>query len=169
MARAAFKWKPEYCEGLIAHMTNGKSATSYAGEIGVDHSTIFEWAKVYPDFEAALGIGRAKRVGFWEDMAINAAQFCPEGLRAGSAAVIIFTLKNAAPAEYSDRIMLAGDPAAPLALVADDLSLARAVAFLLQRAEHAARPAPRVIEGCANGSSAGDVDTAQRGHRDGPE
>ncbi len=168
MARAAFKWKPEYCDEIVTFMSGGKSATAFAGEIGVDPTTIYEWAKVYPDFAQCLAVGKAKRVNFWEGKAIDAAGEQPEGVRPGNPAVIIFTLKNAAPAEYSDRVTLAGDPNAPLQLVSDDLSLARAVAFLLQRAERAGRPAPLTIEGNSDGREHGEQPAAGGRHGDGP-
>ena len=95
-AGAPTKYKPEYCDGIIAHMAEGASATSYAAEIGVSRDTISEWTKVHPEFSVAFRIGKTKCAAWWERVArSNAVE------SNGSAPVIIFGLKNMSP-DFND-------------------------------------------------------------------
>lgn len=148
MARAAFKWKPEYCDLMIEFMDRGYSLKAFAGEIGVDQTTMTEWGRTYPDFEQALQIARAKRCKFWETKLIDIAEGGD-----GNVAAPIFALKNANPEEFGERFAVPTDGTA-LGILADDTGLARAVAFLLHRAS-AKTPEPLTIEGTKNGAGTG--------------
>jgi transposase-like protein len=53
-------YKPEYCEELEAHMAIGYSFESFAGKIGVDRDTLYEWRKVHQDFSDAFKRGKMK-------------------------------------------------------------------------------------------------------------
>ncbi len=56
------KFKPEYCEQLIKFMGNPKAPMpyeSFAGEIGVDRDTLYNWEKLFPEFSDAKKRGRA--------------------------------------------------------------------------------------------------------------
>jgi hypothetical protein len=43
-------YKPEYCEALIAHMTEGYSYETFSAKIGTSRSTLYEWENKYPEF-----------------------------------------------------------------------------------------------------------------------
>lgn len=56
----------EYCEKLISHMKSGMSFPSYAAEIDVNPDTLYEWAKVHPDFSEAKKKGEAHSLAYME-------------------------------------------------------------------------------------------------------
>jgi len=92
------KYKPEYCDLIIEHMSEGASITSFAAEIGVARSTIDEWANNYPEFSGAVKIGKAKCAAWWEKLGRNNAI-----TGEGNATLVIFGLKNMAPEDFRDK------------------------------------------------------------------
>lgn len=50
------KYKEDYCDGIILFMKDGRHVVEYAAEIGVSKDTIYEWAKVYPEFKESMDI-----------------------------------------------------------------------------------------------------------------
>ena len=65
------KYKPEYCEKLIEHMSQGLSFESFAGEVNVSRSTIYLWADEHPDFSDAKSIGASKCENLWEKVLVK--------------------------------------------------------------------------------------------------
>lgn len=61
------KYRPEMCEQVIGWGAAGKSRTWMAGKLGVDRSTIDEWARNFPDFSLALTRAKALEQMWWED------------------------------------------------------------------------------------------------------
>lgn len=59
-------YKPEYCETLPAMFSEGQSVVEVAIAIGVCKDTLYEWAKVYPEFSDALTRGRQISQAWWE-------------------------------------------------------------------------------------------------------
>lgn len=92
------KYKPEYCDLIIEHMSEGASITSFAAEIGVARSTIDEWANNYTEFSGAVKIGKAKCAAWWEKLGRNNAI-----TGEGNATLVIFGLKNMAPEDFRDK------------------------------------------------------------------
>lgn len=66
------KYKPEYCEQLIEHMSNGYSFESFAADLSVSKDTLYEWSKVYPEFSDAHAVGRMKLLKHLETFTIMA-------------------------------------------------------------------------------------------------
>ena len=92
------KYKPEYCEAIVAHMAEGASATSFAASIGVARATITEWANEHPEFSVAVMRGKTVCAAWWEKIArINAAT------GSGNATLTVFGLKNMAPDDWHDK------------------------------------------------------------------
>lgn len=60
------KYKSEYCEVIVALMSEGMSITEAAANIGVRRSTIYEWEKHHAEFAAALEAGRDVCQAWWE-------------------------------------------------------------------------------------------------------
>lgn len=144
------KWDDLYVHAVEEFMAKGYSITAFAGEIGVTKTTIYDWSRARPEFGLALDRGRAKRALFWEGTLIALATGTCKGEKA-SAIAAIFALKNVAPDEFRDRIVHeGGDPDKPIALIADEVDLARTIGFMLAKA--AAKPGlmPVVIEGAAS-------------------
>jgi hypothetical protein len=60
------EYRPEYCQKLIEHMSEGFSFESFAAVIDVHRDTLYEWAKVYPDFSDVKKMGKDKALLWWE-------------------------------------------------------------------------------------------------------
>lgn len=56
------KYKPEYNQMVIDHMSEGHSFDSFAGCIGVSRDTVREWCHVHEDFSDAKNIGQARGI-----------------------------------------------------------------------------------------------------------
>jgi hypothetical protein len=65
------KYKPEFCEGIIKHMTFGFSKESYAGVIGVSVVTLFNWINEKPEFKRAVEIAKSRCRLAWENIGIQ--------------------------------------------------------------------------------------------------
>lgn len=65
------KYKPEYCEMLIEHMSGGFSLESFAGKINVSKDSLYQWAKDYKEFSDAFEVAKSKCQLFWEDTGIK--------------------------------------------------------------------------------------------------
>jgi len=92
--------KPEYCQMVIDHMSEGASLTSFAASIGVARSTIGYWARNYPEFEEAKQIAKAKCAAWWER---HSRQGATGENPIANATLIIFNLKNLASDDFKDR------------------------------------------------------------------
>ena len=64
------KYKPEYCEEVIALGKLGKSIAQMAAHFDVDKASIYDWAAAQEDFSTALARARVHSQTWWE----NAAQ-----------------------------------------------------------------------------------------------
>lgn len=83
------KYKKEYCEMLIEHMSKGLSFASFAGTVKANVDTLYEWVKVQPNFSDAFKQGQGLRAQYIEGLALQAAS----GGK-GSPQMLIFLLKN---------------------------------------------------------------------------
>lgn len=61
------EYKQEYCEAVIEAGKQGKSVAWMASEFDVNKDTIYEWAKVHPEFSDALTRAKAHAQRWWED------------------------------------------------------------------------------------------------------
>lgn len=80
---AESKYKEKYCEMLIEHMAQGLSYESFAGTIGVNRDTLYEWQKKFPEFDEAKKHGRDKSLLFWESLGIKNIINRSEGVPGG--------------------------------------------------------------------------------------
>ena len=103
-------YKPEYCQMLIEHMNGGYSFESFAGLIGVNKDTLYEWEKVNPEFSDSKKDGFEKSRLFWEKMGIDylvnkssSSAGVGSESTALNATVYIFNLKNRFPKEWRDK------------------------------------------------------------------
>lgn len=67
------KYKPEFCQSLVEHMSKGLSYESFAGEVGVCDDTLREWEKKHLEFSVSKKTGRIKQRAFYEKLGIKAA------------------------------------------------------------------------------------------------
>ena len=78
-------------------MAEGHSVAAAAGAIGVSRETIYAWARAHAEFLHILKTGRAQAALYWE----NEAKRIASGGQ-GSVSLVIFALKNRAPADWRD-------------------------------------------------------------------
>lgn len=93
-------YDPKYCNEVIDFCAQGFSLTAFAGKIRVARDTIAEWGYVHPEFSEAIKIAKACAAYSLET---DAGKVRKTGGGPGTAAMIIFGLKNFAPDEYQDR------------------------------------------------------------------
>lgn len=67
------KYKPEYCQTVIEIMSQGKSMSAVAAEIGVGVHRLIEWSEDNEDFREACDTGRALALRWWENLATMVA------------------------------------------------------------------------------------------------
>lgn len=60
------KYKPEYCEMLVKHMSDGLSFESFAAVAKVNRDTLYEWLKVHDSFAKAKADGFSENLLFYE-------------------------------------------------------------------------------------------------------
>ena len=84
------KYKPEYCTMLIEHMSSGLSFESFGANVDVCEDTLYEWAKVYPEFSEAKKIARIQCLKFWERIGIAGMSGKIKGF---NAAIWIYNMK----------------------------------------------------------------------------
>jgi hypothetical protein len=94
------KYKEAYCSLVIEEMTQGKSLTAFAAEIGVSRDTITEWCAVHPEFSVAVKKAKAKCLAWWEERGRNIAL---SGGGTGSATLAVFGMKNMGPDDWKDK------------------------------------------------------------------
>jgi len=62
------KYQPKFCQEIIEFMSQGFSAEAFAGYVCVSSDTIYEWAKVHPEFSEAKRIGIEQCRIYWENI-----------------------------------------------------------------------------------------------------
>ena len=126
------KYREEFCDEVIACLSEGHSVTAFAGRIGVARSTVFKWADEIPEFSDALKVGQAKAVEFWEKILAKVAR---DG--GGNATAVIFGLKNRASEDWADKVVNehTGKDGGPIETNTNPRDLARAVFGLLREAQ----------------------------------
>lgn len=64
------KYKPEYCELLIDHMSRGGSYEGFAGhpQVRVSIPTLYVWEQDHPEFLEAKGVAVASARNHWEEI-----------------------------------------------------------------------------------------------------
>lgn len=92
------KYKPEYCEMLITHLSKGFSYESYAAVVKVDFDTLYEWEKVHPEFSEAKKKAIPASMNAIDKILLNIAL-----TGKGNSTAAIFLAKNRHPKFYRDR------------------------------------------------------------------
>lgn len=65
------KYTNEMPGKILEAMTDGLSVVRFARQIGVHIDTIYEWAKVHPEFSEHFGRAKINCEAYWEDWLIN--------------------------------------------------------------------------------------------------
>lgn len=92
-------YKPEYCEAVIAHLSEGASLTSFAAEINCARSTINEWIGKHEEFSESVKIAKAKCAAWWEKKGRSGAS----GESDVNPTLVIFGLKNMAAEDWREK------------------------------------------------------------------
>ena len=108
------KYKPEYCEMLIDHMSEGFTFESFGGVVSVNRDTVYEWLSAHPEFSDSLKVARVKQMQANEKLIRDIAKYGE-----GNATAAIFILKNCHPKEWRDRREI--DIAPPKSMSTEDL------------------------------------------------
>ena len=66
-------YKPEYCDMLIQHMSQGLSFDTFGAAVGVSKKVLRAWLDAEPDFRDAREIGDSYLLLFWERMGVAGA------------------------------------------------------------------------------------------------
>ena len=89
------KYKPQYCQELIDHMTKGLSYECFIpSDQYVRTSTLYEWEKKFPDFSEAKATAFHKNRIFWESIGVNQASGIVQHDVPGNATAYVFNMKN---------------------------------------------------------------------------
>lgn len=99
------KYKPEYCQMLIDHMSTGLSYDTFSAIIEVNIDTLYEWEKVHKEFSEAKKVAVGKCLIFWEKLGVDHILNISESESMGpgmtssksrslNAAIWVFNMKN---------------------------------------------------------------------------
>lgn len=83
------KYEERFCDALINHMSEGLSFESFGAHVPCDRDTLYEWAKVHPEFSDAKKLGVLASLYFWEQLGVDGIK----GKYKFNAAAWIFTMK----------------------------------------------------------------------------
>jgi len=89
--KSQYKYKKEYCQMLIKHMTEGHSFESFGHVAKVHRKTMYTWAKRHKEFANAKDIAFSAALYWWEKEGIRGMQMGPKEF---NAVVWIFSMKN---------------------------------------------------------------------------
>ena len=92
-------YRHDYCSMLVNHMKDGNSFASFAVSVGVSQSTCRKWLDKYEEFADAYELAKDAAMAHWENIAYDQAV----GNNKGSAASLIFMLKNRFSDDYKDK------------------------------------------------------------------
>jgi hypothetical protein len=96
--KTASKYKEEFCDQLIAHMSEGLSYACFAGRVGVSRDTLYEWEKKHKEWVEAKRMGEMQSLLMWEQLGIDLAR----GTSRGNVISWIFNMKNRFREDWKD-------------------------------------------------------------------
>lgn len=102
-AGAPTKYKKAHCEKVKELMREGYSVTQIASKLEIHKDTLYEWAKVHPEFSDALKVGKMHLESWYTSLFKQMAV----GKIKGSPAAAIWLSKNVLG--WSDKVTLAED------------------------------------------------------------
>jgi len=109
------KYKPEFCDAVIDHMSSGKSLASFQARIydefriRVTRKTFYNWQDRYPEFKKAVDTGKAKALIFFEELLLaGSSGVMPKELQDKKSkginlSGVIFALKTRFHREYGEK------------------------------------------------------------------
>ena len=94
------KYEERFCDMIVAHMSEGLSKEAFAGVIGVDKGTIYNWAEKHEEFFNAIKRGEAACRLYYEKAGRSGMQGEIDGF---NATTWVFNMKNRFHEEWRDR------------------------------------------------------------------
>lgn len=94
------KYKPEFCDIVIAAGKEGKTKAEMAAAIDVDRATLNDWMEKHPEFSRSVKRGLDYAQAWWEARG-REATFKSEGFNATS---FIFNMKNRFAEDWRDKV-----------------------------------------------------------------
>lgn len=94
------KYKPEFCDVVIAAGEEGKTLAGMAEACDVHRETLNDWMDANPEFSVAVKRGLQKAQACWEDKGMQATFGGVEGFNATS---FIFNMKNRFKEDWRDK------------------------------------------------------------------
>lgn len=110
MKRSPYKYKEEFCEDLIRHMSQGYSYTTWGVSHDISTSAMYKWENEHPEWLDAKKRGYAAGQIFFEKLLMSASMgIIPENLKKIESkginlSAVIFALKTRFHKEYSEKI-----------------------------------------------------------------
>jgi len=95
------KYKEEYCEQLIEHMSLGHSFESFASVVNVNRDTLYEWCSTQPNFSDAKKCGSSKSLKALEEIGLDGMKGLIKGF---NVAAWIFMCKNRHSDMFRDAV-----------------------------------------------------------------
>lgn len=102
----SYKYKPEFCQLLIEHMSKGLSFETFGAEINVVRSTLYKWCDDFPEFKDAKDIAFQKAQLFFEKrLVVKISGQKLDGINAKDidGQCLMFGLKTRFHPTYGDR------------------------------------------------------------------
>jgi hypothetical protein len=84
-------YDPKLCQEMIDFCAQGYSIEAFAGKIGVNKVTVYDWINKYPEFSNAKNTAQEKCRLFWETLGTHGAAGKLPGFNASA---YIFNMKN---------------------------------------------------------------------------
>lgn len=109
-ASSLTRYKKDYDQGIIDHMSKGYSFMSYAGEIGVCPKTLYNWVDSHESFKQAKEIATSKALKLFEGALLDklmGQEATVYSLKNSEIAAILFALKTRFKEVYSERTEIA--------------------------------------------------------------
>jgi len=100
------KYKPEYGDLLVKHLSKGLSFDTFGATVNVGRSTVYDWFDRYPEFKAAKVIAEQEGQSFFEKrLAIKISGQEVAGIESKKidTTCLIFALKTRFHKTYGDR------------------------------------------------------------------
>jgi hypothetical protein len=120
------KYRPEYCQKLIDHMTKGLSVSTFGKSIGVSRATVYEWISTIPEFKEAHELAIQHAQEFFEvRLSAKIAGQDIKGIdtKKIDTTALIFALKTRFHETYGDKAQLVGSGEIKIVIDKDDEGL----------------------------------------------
>lgn len=103
------KYKPEYCEMLLDHLSKGFSYDSFGGDIGICRATMYNWEEAHPEWKEAKIQGQKNGQKFFEQRLIakiSGQEIDGIDLKKIDVTCLIFALKTRYWKTYSEKTQI---------------------------------------------------------------